>query len=72
MEIVKDSAIIPGDPAQSNSGSWILPILRYIQHGEIPTGQNPKAFKVKETVETTLGAEHYSQGSLEQDTIGLP
>ena len=72
MEIVKDSAIIPGDLVQSNSGSCILPILRYIQHGEIPTRQNPKAFKFKETVETTLGAKHYSQGSLKQDTIDLP
>ncbi|KAJ0746342.1 putative ribonuclease H [Helianthus annuus] len=47
MEIVEDSAIIPSDGSQSKSGSWILPILRYIQHGEIPTGENPRAFKVK-------------------------
>ncbi|KAJ0490291.1 putative ribonuclease H [Helianthus annuus] len=54
MEIGEDSAIIPSDDTQSHSGSWILPIMKYIQHGEIPTGENPSAFKIKVSQFTIL------------------
>ncbi|KAF5795600.1 putative nucleotidyltransferase, Ribonuclease H [Helianthus annuus] len=54
MEIGENSAIIPSDDTQSHSGSWILPIMRYIQHGEIPTGENPRAFKIKVSQFTIL------------------
>ncbi|KAJ0524831.1 putative ribonuclease H superfamily, integrase zinc-binding domain-containing protein [Helianthus annuus] len=47
MEIVDDTTIVPSDDAQPHSGSWILPIMNYIQNGEIPTGENPRAFRIK-------------------------
>ena len=34
------------DP-QENKESWILPIKKYIQDGEIPKNENPKAFRMK-------------------------
>ncbi|XP_076948514.1 uncharacterized protein LOC143620791 [Bidens hawaiensis] len=30
-----------------DDASWILPVKKYIQDGEIPKGENPKAFKAK-------------------------
>ena len=47
MEIEEDSAMIPSEDTQSCSGSWISPIMRYLQHGEIPMGENPRAFRIK-------------------------
>ncbi|KAJ0951779.1 putative nucleotidyltransferase, Ribonuclease H [Helianthus annuus] len=56
MEIGEDSAIIPSEDTQSylGSGSWISPIMIYLQHGEIPTGENPRAFKIKVSQFTIL------------------
>ncbi|KAJ0885315.1 putative nucleotidyltransferase, Ribonuclease H [Helianthus annuus] len=56
MEIGEDSAIIPSEDTQSYSGSesWISPIMRYLQHGEIPMGENPRAFKIKVSQFTIL------------------
>ncbi|KAJ0548844.1 putative nucleotidyltransferase, Ribonuclease H [Helianthus annuus] len=56
MEIGEDSTIIPSEDTQSysGSGSWISPIMRYLQHGEIPTGENPRAFKIKVSQFTIL------------------
>uniref|UniRef100_A0A251TVH4 Uncharacterized protein n=1 Tax=Helianthus annuus TaxID=4232 RepID=A0A251TVH4_HELAN len=47
MEIEEDTAVIPSEEAQSYAGSWISPIMRYLQYGEIPMGENPRAFRIK-------------------------
>ncbi|KAJ0927102.1 putative nucleotidyltransferase, Ribonuclease H [Helianthus annuus] len=54
MEIEEDSAMIPSEDTQSCSGSWISPIMRYLQHGEIPMGENPRAFRIKVSQFTIL------------------
>ena len=43
MEIMDAETAEPKDP-QHDPGSWILPIKKYIQDGEIPKGENPRAF----------------------------
>ncbi|KAJ0930062.1 putative integrase, catalytic core, ribonuclease H-like superfamily, integrase zinc-binding protein [Helianthus annuus] len=54
MEIEEDTAVIPSEETQSHSGSWISPIMRYLQHGEIPMGENPRAFRIKVSQFTIL------------------
>ncbi|KAJ0942260.1 putative integrase, catalytic core, ribonuclease H domain, ribonuclease H-like superfamily [Helianthus annuus] len=54
MEIEEDSALIPSEDTRSCSGSWISPIMRYLQHGEIPMGENPRAFRIKVSQFTIL------------------
>ncbi|XP_076899519.1 uncharacterized protein LOC143553398 [Bidens hawaiensis] len=47
-EITTDKDIVPLDPlSSSNQGSWILPVKKFIQNGEIPATENPKSFKLK-------------------------
>ncbi|KAJ0433317.1 putative nucleotidyltransferase, Ribonuclease H [Helianthus annuus] len=47
MEIEEDTAVIPSEEAQSYAGSWVSPIMKYLQDGEIPMGENPRAFRIK-------------------------
>ncbi|KAF5779193.1 putative integrase, catalytic core, ribonuclease H domain, ribonuclease H-like superfamily [Helianthus annuus] len=54
MEIDEDTAVIPSEEAQSYAGSWVSPIMKYLQHGEIPMGENPRAFRIKVTQFTIL------------------
>ncbi|KAF5774546.1 putative integrase, catalytic core, ribonuclease H domain, ribonuclease H-like superfamily [Helianthus annuus] len=54
MEIEEDTAIIPSEEAQSYSGSWVSPIMKYLQNGEIPMGENPRAFRIKVSQFTIL------------------
>ena len=54
MEIEEDTAVIPSEEAQSYSGSWVSPIMKYLQNGEIPMGENPRAFRIKVSQFTIL------------------
>jgi len=47
MDIESQKQIMDPLSTRAPRGSWIEPIRNYIESGEIPTGENPKVFKIK-------------------------